>query len=59
MLRQYRIILSADTASEVPQPETVEWFMPILQNQKPGTELQRALAIRAENRYNSNCYLSQ
>lgn len=42
-----------------PQPETVEWFMPILQNQKPGTELQRALAIRAENRYNSNCYLSQ
>ena len=30
MLRQYRIILSADTASEVPQPETVEWFMPIL-----------------------------
>ena len=30
MLRQYRIILSADTASEVRQPETVEWFMPIL-----------------------------
>ena len=30
MLRQYRIILSADTASEVPQSETVEWFMPIL-----------------------------
>ena len=30
MLRQYCIILSADTASEVPQPETVEWFMPIL-----------------------------
>ena len=30
MLRKYRIILSADTASEVPQPETVEWFMAIL-----------------------------
>ena len=30
MLRQYRIILSADTASKVRQPETVEWFMPIL-----------------------------
>ena len=30
MLRQYRIILSPDTASEVRQPETVEWFMPIL-----------------------------